>query len=98
MDNDESSSDYLAGEFLINICQILCFPFGIDANEELISKTFTIIKDYNFLNKIISACVSCDRNFIEFDIPIGLLARLILSDEDLSQLFIDQINTSNQAS
>jgi hypothetical protein len=94
----------MAGEFLINICQILCFPFGIDANEDLISKAYSIIKDYNFFNKILSACIEMNLNkkkdsnnlTFSFDIPCGLLARLVLSDEDLTQSLIDQINTSNE--
>jgi hypothetical protein len=94
IESDETG-DYLVGEFIIIISQLLCFPFAIDANEEIITNTYKIIKEFNLFSKIIADCIlysSC----LTCDIPIGLIARLILTDEDLVQLMIDQLNTSEE--
>jgi hypothetical protein len=91
--SDDSSGEYLVGEFIVNISQMLCFPFAIDANEEIISQTYKIIKELNLFNKILSACVS-NSSFLVCDIPISLISRLLLTDEDLVLLMIDQLNNS----
>ena len=95
MIDNEDSVEYLVNEFIINICQILCFPFAIDANEDIISRIYKIIKDFNFFNKIIGACMS-NSALVSNEIPISLIARLVLTDEDLVQLMIDQLTNSNQ--
>lgn len=92
-DLNEDYGDCLVGEFIINICQILCFPFAIDANEDIISRTYKIIKEFNLFNKIISACIA-NSSLISCDVPISLISRLILTDEDLVQLMINQLNNS----
>lgn len=94
-DVNEDYGDYLVGEFIVNICQIICFPFAIDANEEIISRLYKIIKEFNLFNKIISACVS-HASLISCEIPISLISRLILTDEDLVQLMMSQLNNSPQ--
>jgi hypothetical protein len=93
--NDESNGEYLVNEFIITISQLLCFPFAIDASEEIITRTYKIIKEFNLFNKIISAIVS-NLSTLTCDIPIGLIARLILTDDDLVQLLIDQLSNSAQ--
>ena len=72
---------------------ILCFPFAIDANEEIINKIFKIIKDYNLFSKIISACIS---NELNYEVPIVLISRLILTDEDLYLMLINKIINNAQ--
>jgi hypothetical protein len=79
---------------LIHICQIMCFPFAIEANEEIICRTYSIIKDFNFFNKILSCLMT--NNQMQHDIPISLIARLILTDNDLCELLANQINTSDK--
>lgn len=93
--NSEENSEYIVSEFILSICQIICFPFAIDANEEIITRTYKILKEFNLFNKIISACIS-QQSTLVCDIPVSLVARLILSDEDLVQLMIDQLNNSPQ--
>jgi hypothetical protein len=94
IENEESGYN-LACEFILIISQLLCFPFAIDANEEIITHTYKIIKEFNLFNKIISSCVLNVAD-LRCDIPISLIARLILTDEDLVQLMIDQLNNSTQ--
>jgi hypothetical protein len=90
----DDGDECLVNECVIRICQILCFPFAIDANEELITRTYKIIKEFNLFNKVLSASM---LNTLEStEIPIGLLSRLILTDEDLVQLMIDQLLNSPQ--
>lgn len=94
-DINENYGDYLVGEFIINICQIICFPFAIDSNEEVLGRTYKIIKDYNLFNKIIQACIKNYKcNKIKMDIPIGLVTRLVLTDDDLVQLLVNQMLNS----
>ena len=95
MIDNEENGDYMSCEIIITISQLLCFPFAIDANEEIISNTYKIIKEFNLFNKIISACMS-NMNSLHCDIPMSLIARLILTDEDLVQLMIDLLNNSVQ--
>lgn len=90
-----TNGEYLVGEFIINISQMLCFPFAIDANEEIISQTYRIIKEFNLFNKLLSACIS-NLTFVNCDIPISLISRLIITDEDLVLLMIDQLNNSTK--
>ena len=93
--DNEDNGEYLVSDFIIIISQLLCFPFAIDANEEIISHTYKIIKEYNLFNKIIADCILNASSLI-CDIPIGLIARLILTDDDLVQLMIDQLNNSTK--
>lgn len=93
--DDEDSVEYLLNEYILLICQILCFPFAIDPNEEVISRMYSIIKDFNLFQKILNACM-LNVAHLTCDIPFSLIARLVLTDEDLVQLMIDQLNTSNQ--
>ncbi|RNA34071.1 Serine threonine- kinase 36 [Brachionus plicatilis] len=74
-DINENYGDYLVGEFIINICQIICFPFAIDSSEE------TCVKNHK-----------CNK--IKMDIPMGLITRLILTDDDLLQLMVNQMLNS----
>ena len=92
---DEDSVEYLVNEYILLICQILCFPFAIDPNEEVISRMYSIIKDFNLFIKILNACIA-NAAHLTCDIPFSLIARLVLTDEDLVQLLIDQLNSSNQ--
>ena len=94
---NEETGDYLVGEFIIIISQLLCFPFSIDANEELITNTYKIIKEFNLFSKIITDCILYSP-CLRCDIPFGLIARLILTDDDLVQLMIDQLNNSAEVS
>jgi len=94
---DEDNAEYLVNEFIVTICQILCFPFAIDANEEVISRIYKIIKEFNLFNKILSACISNELTY-QCDVPISLISRLVLTDEDLVQLMIDQLISSTQVS
>lgn len=87
------NGDQLVGEFIVSISQILCFPFAIDANEEIIAQTYKIIKELNLFNKLLSACMAHSQ-CVTFDIPMSLIARLILTDENLVLLMIDQLNNS----
>lgn len=89
----EETGEYLVSEFIINISQMLCFPFAIDANEEIIGQTYKIIKEFNLFMKIMSACMS-NSSFLVCDIPIGLVSRLVLTDEDILLMIIDQLNNS----
>lgn len=91
----DNSPEQLAGELIISICQIISFPFAIDASEEVITRTYMIIKDFNLLMKILSACLE-NNSVISMDVPFGLITRLVLTDEDLSQLLITQLNSSVQ--
>ena len=93
--DNESNGEYLVNEFILTISQLLCFPFAIDASEEIITRTYKIIKEFNLFNKIISAIVS-NLSTLTCDIPIGLIARLILTDDDLVQLLIEQLINSAQ--
>lgn len=96
-DINENYGDYLVGEFIINICQIICFPFAIDSSEEVLGRTYKIIKDYNLFNKIIQACIKNYKcNKIKMDIPMGLITRLILTDDDLVQLMVNQMLNSSE--
>lgn len=91
--DDEDSVEYLISEFILTICQILCFPFAIDSNEEVISRMYNIIKEFNLFSKILYAC-TYNANYLTCDIPMSLIARLVLTDDDLVQLLIDQLNNS----
>ena len=95
--DDEDSVEYLISEFILTICQILCFPFAIDSNEEVISRMYNIIKEFNLFSKILYAC-TYNVNYLTCDIPMSLIARLVLTDDDLVQLLIDQLNNSPKVS
>ncbi len=93
--DDEDSVEYLTNEFILTICQILCFPFAIEPNEHLITRMYTIVKDFNLFTKVCTACV-LNAGHLVCDIPIGLIARLVLTDEDLVQLLIEQLNNNQE--
>ena len=93
--DDEDNVDCIVNEFIITICQILCFPFAIEPNEDVVSRMYKIIKEFNLFHKIVNACILHGAH-LSCDIPFSLISRLVLTDEDLVQLMIDQLNNSNQ--
>lgn len=44
---------------------------------------------------LLNTCIN-HHSYIQCDIPLGLLARLILTDENLAQLIIDQLNNTQE--
>jgi fused len=96
-DENDKDFDELVNKFIVTICQILCFPFAIDANEDIVTKVYKIFKDFNLFNKILGACMDCNSKSSVLDVPIGLITRLILTDEDLVELMIDQLNETKVA-
>lgn len=94
--NVNSTGEYLVNDFIVGISQILCFPFAIDSNEETIGQTYKIIKELNLFNRLLSACVSnySSGSGVSYDVPMSLISRLILTDENLVLLLIDQLNNS----
>lgn len=93
--NEKLNGELIVGKIVVDISQILCFPFSIDANEEIIAQANKILNELNLFNKILSACTA-NLNCAKCDIPISLVSRLILTDENFLLLMIEQLSNSSK--
>jgi hypothetical protein len=88
----EDRGESAISELITHISYILCYPFAIfDANEENVSRAYTLIKEFNLFSKLLDACVSYRLAATRCDVPVSLLTRLVLGDEDLARMIVDRL-------
>ncbi|XP_033099504.1 serine/threonine-protein kinase 36-like [Anneissia japonica] len=70
---------------VLQISQLLCFPFALDISDTLVEDILSSYHQSLLLPKLLAACLL----YLEpgtLEVPVGLMSRLVLSDE----LFISQ--------
>jgi hypothetical protein len=95
MNVSDNKAESVVSELITHISYILCYPFAIDASEDIVSRSYMLIKEFNLFSKLLDACVAyCGGNTC-CEVPVSLLVRLILGDEDLARMLVDRLNESS---
>ncbi|KAJ7345974.1 hypothetical protein JRQ81_001924 [Phrynocephalus forsythii] len=80
----EDGDPDLVPAVVLQVCQLFCFPFGLDTNPETLEIIMTSLKDSEIAARLLQACVH-RLPLSETELPLSLLCRLALSDEDITE-------------
>ncbi|XP_074643571.1 serine/threonine-protein kinase 36-like [Tubulanus polymorphus] len=84
----------LANDILLEACQLICFPFAIDIEDELLMEVYSALYKCNFVPKLLQSC----QNYVkteQLEMPIGIIARLVLGDIAFVDQFASSVQTLN---
>ncbi|XP_046556063.1 serine/threonine-protein kinase 36-like isoform X1 [Haliotis rubra] len=80
-----SEGKQLAVDMLLEITQLCCFPFAVDANEELLAEIQHCLYTCDLLPRLVAGC-TCYLTKENLETPLGLIARLVLAN----RIFVEQ--------
>ncbi|NXJ59813.1 STK36 kinase, partial [Rostratula benghalensis] len=78
---------------VIQACQLLCFPFALDADGDTLALVMEAVRDAQIPAQLLQVC-SHHLPFLYTELPVSLLCHLVVSDEQV----IDQIVRAATAS
>ncbi|XP_022108847.1 serine/threonine-protein kinase 36-like [Acanthaster planci] len=79
----ESSEQDLSSmiiDIILNVSQLLCFPFALDTHEMLMEAIQSSLQQSHVLTRLINACMLYLKPD-EMEVPLGLLSRFVLSHD-----------------
>ncbi|XP_053925759.1 serine/threonine-protein kinase 36 isoform X3 [Cuculus canorus] len=82
----EDGDPELVPAVVIHACQLLCFPFALDVDEDTLALVTEAVRDAQIPAQLLQVC-SRHLPFLHAELPVSLLCHLIVSDEQV----IDQI-------
>ncbi|NXL42919.1 STK36 kinase, partial [Podilymbus podiceps] len=82
----EDGDPELVPAVVIQACQLLCFPFALDADGETLALVMEAVRDTQIPAQLLQVC-SRHLPFSYTELPVSLLCHLVVSDEQV----IDQI-------
>ncbi|NXI54745.1 STK36 kinase, partial [Chloroceryle aenea] len=82
----EDGDPELVPAVVIQACQLLCFPFALDVDEDTLVLVMEAVRDAQIPAQLLQIC-SCHLPLSYTELPISLLSHLIVSDEKV----IDQV-------
>ncbi|XP_071946341.1 serine/threonine-protein kinase 36-like [Antedon mediterranea] len=75
---------------VLQISQLLCFPFALDVSDSLVEDILSSYHQSLLMSKLLAACLLyLDPSTLE--VPVGLMSRLVLSDEVFLSQFVQAI-------
>ncbi|XP_071499914.1 serine/threonine-protein kinase 36-like [Diadema antillarum] len=90
-ESKEQNMSELVSDIILHVCQLLCFPFAVDTHEMMLSAILSSFKQCLLVQKLVAAC----RGHVPLkmmEIPMGVLSRLILSEEAFLTQFCDCVS------
>lgn len=78
-------------DIVLHICQLLCFPFALDTHEMMLAAILASFRQCLFVEKLVSAC----QRYVPLqmtEVPMGLMSRLVLSEEGFMNQFCDSVS------
>ncbi|XP_054979140.1 serine/threonine-protein kinase 36 [Sorex araneus] len=82
---------------VLSTCQLLCFPFALDVDAELLEGILTDLTAAHVATHLLQAC--CHHlPLAQVELPISLLSRLALMDLASLHQFVEAVTASPQAS
>ncbi|NWS68552.1 STK36 kinase, partial [Crotophaga sulcirostris] len=82
----EDGDPELVPAVVIQACQLLCFPFALDGDEDTLALVTEAVRDAQIPAQLLQVC-SHHLPFSHAELPMSLLCRLVVTDEQV----IDQI-------
>ncbi|NWT77649.1 STK36 kinase, partial [Lanius ludovicianus] len=73
-------------DVIIQVCQLLCFPFALDVDKETLALIMEAVRDTQIPAQLLQVC-TCYLPFSFTELPLGLLCQLVVSDTQV----IDQV-------
>ncbi|XP_062435074.1 serine/threonine-protein kinase 36 [Rhea pennata] len=78
----ENGDPELVPAVVLQACQLLCFPFALDVDEDTLSSVMKGVRDSQIPAHLLQAC--CHHlPFSDTELPISLLCHLVVSDEQV---------------
>ncbi|NXY50127.1 STK36 kinase, partial [Ceuthmochares aereus] len=82
----EDGDPDLVPAVVIHACQLLCFPFALDVDEDTVALVMEAVRDAQIPAQLLQVC-SHHLPFLHTELPVSLLCHLVVSDKQV----IDQI-------
>ncbi|NWS58962.1 STK36 kinase, partial [Chunga burmeisteri] len=82
----EDGDPELVPAVVIQACQLLCFPFALDVDGDILALVMKAVRDTQIPAQLLQVC-SCHLPFSYTELPMSLLCHLVVSDEQV----IDQM-------
>ncbi|NXC56893.1 STK36 kinase, partial [Aleadryas rufinucha] len=73
-------------DVVIQVCQLLCFPFALDVDKDTLALIMGAVRDTQIPAQLLQVC-ACHLPLSFTELPIGLLCQLVVSDTQV----IDQV-------
>ncbi|NWW64805.1 STK36 kinase, partial [Ifrita kowaldi] len=73
-------------DVVIQVCQLLCFPFALDVDKDTLALIMEAMRDIQIPAQLLQVC-ACHLPFSFTELPMGLLCQLVVSDTQV----IDQV-------
>lgn len=81
----------LVVDLILEVTQICCFPFAVDTSEDLLSQIQICLHFHQFMPHLMYACQKYLKDD-QLETPIGLISRLVLSNNIFVQQFCSAVN------
>lgn len=80
-------------DVVLSVCQILCFPFALDVDADLLVGVLADLRDSEVVAHLLQVC--CHHLPLpQVELPIGLLTRLALTDPTSLNKFVNTVSAS----
>ncbi|NWV79143.1 STK36 kinase, partial [Dasyornis broadbenti] len=73
-------------DVVIQVCQLLCFPFALDVDKDTLALIMEAVRDTQIPAQLLQVC-ACHLPFSFTELPMALLCQLVVSDAQV----IDQV-------
>ncbi|XP_052801977.1 serine/threonine-protein kinase 36-like isoform X1 [Mya arenaria] len=80
----------LTVDLILEVTQICCFPFAVDASDDLLAEIQVCLHSHGLMPKLMFACQKYLREE-QLETPVGLVTRLVLSNNIFVQQFCDSV-------
>ncbi|XP_006891953.1 PREDICTED: serine/threonine-protein kinase 36 isoform X1 [Elephantulus edwardii] len=78
---------------VLSVCQLLCFPFALDVDADLLAGILTELRDSEVTAHLLQVC--CHHLLLpQIELPMGLLTRLALTDSTSLSQFVNTVAAS----
>ncbi|XP_077995717.1 serine/threonine-protein kinase 36-like [Glandiceps talaboti] len=88
---DESNYSEMIVDIVLQVSQLLCFPFAIDVNDNLMTSVLESMLQSQVIFKLVYVCKAYLLPH-QLSVPIGLIARLVLSDSVFVTQFTEAVH------
>ncbi|NWX12565.1 STK36 kinase, partial [Aegotheles bennettii] len=89
----EDGDPELVPAVVIQACQLLCFPFALDVDGDTLALVTEAVRDAQIPAQLLQVCAHHLR-FSYTELPVGLLCRLVVSDEQVTDQLVREAATS----
>ncbi|XP_077866454.1 serine/threonine-protein kinase 36-like [Saccoglossus kowalevskii] len=88
--NEDVDFSDMITDIILQVSQLLCFPYAIDVTDNMLSSVLECMFQSRVIWRLLSACQSHLQPH-QISIPVGLIARLVFSDQVFVTQFTDSV-------